>query len=270
MYSAQPPNRCGGVGCAQVVPVVRHVLAGEVREVAPAVVALAADDVGADDDAVPDLERLAVEVRVRPPAARRADRRHRADVLVALDDRERDLLRGLGAGVLRRVALVRVLVRPADARERHPHDDAARGRIRHRVVADLVAARARRGSRRARGLGFRSGVTAGWRSSEDPFLELDAEPRLLGHLHHSVLHHAAASSASTGTRCGRERRRIVRELEVRRVGDRRGQVEVGDRAEGVAPASEGSPGPTAAGRAWPGPAGRASPSQSVTSGWRMW
>src|SRR5262249_55068986 len=123
---------------AQVVPVVRHVLAGEVREVAPTVVALAADHVGADDDAVPDLKGLSVEVRVGPATARWPDGRHRADVLVALDYRERDLLGRLGARVLRRVALVRVLVRPADPGQRHSHEYAARGRVWHRVVADLV------------------------------------------------------------------------------------------------------------------------------------
>src|SRR5207247_9403531 len=114
-----------------------HVLAREVREVVTTVVAGAADHVGADDDPVPDAERYAFEVGVAPVAA---DGRHGADVLVPLDDREGDGARRLGAGVLRRVALVGVLVGPADPGELHAHQHAPRRRLRQRVLPYLVLA----------------------------------------------------------------------------------------------------------------------------------
>ena len=75
--------------------------------------------VGCGDDDITHLERAVIERR----RAAITDRDHDADVLVALDDRERCRRGVIGAGVLLRLSSERVLVRATDARREHLDQD---------------------------------------------------------------------------------------------------------------------------------------------------
>jgi hypothetical protein len=81
---------------------------------------MAAGDISSDHDAIPDLERYALKVQVVSAAT---DGRNRPHVFMPLDDRETNLLALSGAGILRGVALIGMLVGAADARQLHLHDD---------------------------------------------------------------------------------------------------------------------------------------------------
>ena len=84
--SAEKMRRVGG---AEIVAIVGHVLAEVIREIVTAVIAIAAGDVGADYDAISDLERDAFEVAV---VAVSADGGYGSNVFVALDNGETDVL----------------------------------------------------------------------------------------------------------------------------------------------------------------------------------
>ena len=81
---------------AQIVAVIGHILAEVIRKIVCAVVALPAKNIGAHNDAVTNVERNAFEVVI---LAVSADRRYRADVLVALNDGEGNSLAFAIAGI---------------------------------------------------------------------------------------------------------------------------------------------------------------------------
>src|SRR6202035_2203197 len=100
-----PAKKMRRIGSAQIVAIIRHVLAEVVGEIVPAVVALAAGDIRANHDPVANLERDALEVRV---VAVSSNCRNRSDIFVALNDWETDLLAFAGSRVLCSKSLVRV------------------------------------------------------------------------------------------------------------------------------------------------------------------
>ena len=107
------------LGTCERVAVVLQVPTEVVRVVPLAEITLAASPVGRGDDTVTDPERTAIECR----RAAVTDRRHQADVLVALDDRERRRRGVVGAGVLLGLTSERVLVGAADPRCEHLDQD---------------------------------------------------------------------------------------------------------------------------------------------------
>jgi hypothetical protein len=125
----------GRIGSAKIVAVVGHVLAEVVREVVAAIIAIAAGDIGADYDAIPDLERDALEVCV---AAVSADGSDGTDIFVALNNGETNVLAFACSSVLRGVSLIGVLVGAADAGDLHLDEHAAERRVGKGIFADLV------------------------------------------------------------------------------------------------------------------------------------
>ncbi len=127
--SAEEMRRIFG---AEQIAVIESVLAAAIGKIVAAVVAVAAGDVGADNDAIADFERDAFEVSVVAVAA---DGRDGADVFVALDQRKFEFART----VLRGETLVSVLIGAANAGQLHFDEDAAGLGIRQRIFAELVA-----------------------------------------------------------------------------------------------------------------------------------
>src|SRR5580704_5778792 len=93
---------------AQVIAIIRRVFAAVVRKIVPAVVALAAGHIGANNDSISHPQRDSFEVGVLSVSSNRSDR---SNVFVALNDREFQF----SAAVLRGVALKSVFVCSADA-----------------------------------------------------------------------------------------------------------------------------------------------------------
>ena len=122
----------GRIAGTQVVAVVRHILTEVVREIVPAVVAISTGDVGADHDAIADLERDAFKVGV---LAVSSDGSHCAHILMTLNDREADLL----ACVLGGESLVGVFVSATDAGQFHLHQHAAGSGLRQRVFPQFIS-----------------------------------------------------------------------------------------------------------------------------------
>ncbi len=100
-----------------------------------AVVALAAADVGSDDDTVANLQRNGFKVCVEPVAADGCDR---SDILMSLDDGKGHRPRRTRSSILADVALVSVFVRPTDSGDFHLHQHTTGRGIRQRILADLV------------------------------------------------------------------------------------------------------------------------------------
>ena len=97
----------------------------------PAVIALAARHIRADDHAIPLAERHALKVRVLSIPTNRRDR---SDILMSLNDRKFER----AAAVLRGVTLKRVLVRSADPGHFDANQHTTNSRFRQRVFAYLV------------------------------------------------------------------------------------------------------------------------------------
>lgn len=111
-------KKIGRILRAQEIAVIQRILAATIRKVVAAVVAVAAGNIRADDDAVANVKWNAFEIGVLAIAA---DGRDRANIFVALDQRKLDL----AFAILRGEALEGVLVRAADSRHLHFNQDAA-------------------------------------------------------------------------------------------------------------------------------------------------
>jgi len=97
----------------------------------PAVVALAAGDVGANDHSISHPQVDSFEVGVLSVSANRSDG---SDIFMALNNWKFQF----PAAVLRGVTLKRVLVRSANAGHLHFDDNTTRRRFRQGIFSDLI------------------------------------------------------------------------------------------------------------------------------------
>ena len=132
-------EQVGRLGAGEGVAVALGVVAPDVAHDVGAGVAAATDDVRAHGDPVANGEPAAVELD--PLRGGRCDVRDDADVLVALDDRERGVGLGRRAGVLLGLAEEGVLVGAADARHLDLHEQGPVGERGPRELLHLIASR---------------------------------------------------------------------------------------------------------------------------------
>jgi len=126
--SAEEMRRIFG---AEKIAVIESVLAATVGKIVTAVIAVAAGDVGADNDAIADFERDAFEVGVVAVATNGCDS---ANVFVALDQGEFEFART----VLRGETLIGVFVGAANAGQFHFDKDATGLGLGQGIFAEFV------------------------------------------------------------------------------------------------------------------------------------
>ena len=101
-----------------------------------AVITVAAANVGPDNDAVTDPQRNAFKIRIGFIATDCGDG---SDVFMSLNDREGNRPGSAGSAILPDVSLVGVLVRSANARDFHLHEQASGRGFGQRILTNFVA-----------------------------------------------------------------------------------------------------------------------------------